>query len=278
VRGDLPARGERRIALGRILAATLGVDVSDEVVVIAQAADGSLGNDLYHVSGIFRSGLDLVDGGVAILDLGVAQQLLSLEPQQIHEIAIRTTSPGAARRVASALQTTLGGSDLEVAPWQTLIPQLATWVAMSDSWSWIMYVIVFALAAISVLNTMLMAVFERLHEFGVLAAIGMRPRSIVGMVVTEVAALAVVSLILATILGFPILYWVVANGIDLSSMTDGFSMSGVPVGPILRGDWVLSQFAVAAMLLVLCAVVAGLYPATRAASADPARLTRGELR
>jgi ABC-type lipoprotein release transport system permease subunit len=71
---------------------------------------------------------------------------------------------------------------------------------------------------------------------------------------------------------------VVGPGIDLSSLTGGFSLSGVAVGPIIRGEWVWKQFATAGLLLLVCAVVAGLHPAARAARADPARLTRGELR
>ncbi len=277
-RGDLPAQGEKKIALGQLAATTLGVDLGGEIVLITQAADGSLGNDLYSVSGIFRTGLDLVDGGMAILDLGAAQELLALDSNQVHEIAIRATTPADARRVAGMIESYFGDSRLEVAPWQVLAPELSGWIAMSDSWLWIMYAIVFALAAISVLNTMLMAVFERLREFGVMTAIGMTPLSIIGMVIVEVMALACVSLVLAIALGVPLIKWLVDSGIDLSSLTGGFSLSGVAVGPIIRGDWVWREFGVASVLLVLCAAIAGLYPATRAARADPARLTRGELR
>lgn len=276
--GDLPARDERTIAIGDLAAATLGVALGDEIVVITQAADGSLGNELFRLSGTFRTGLELVDGGVAILDLGAAQDLLALPRDKVHEIAVRTTAPAEARGVAAALRRELGVAGLDIEPWQTLAPELSSWVAMSDSWLWIMYAIVFALAAISVLNTMLMAVFERMREFGVLAAIGMRPAAVIGMVLVEVAALALVSLLAALLLGAPLLHFVVGRGLDLSSLTGGFSLSGVAVGPILRGAWVFSEFAVAAALLVACALLAGLWPAGRAARADPARLTRGELR
>ncbi len=277
-RGNLPARGQKRIALGHLAATTLGVDLGGEIVLITQAADGSLGNDLYEVAGVFRTGLDLVDGSMAVLDLGAAQELLAMSADQVHEIAVRVTTPAEARAVAKAIQTDLGNDRLEVAPWQVLAPELSAWIAMSDGWLWIMYAIVFALAAISVLNTMLMAVFERLREFGVLAAVGMKPASIVGMVIVEVIALACVSLLLAVALGVPLIHYMVETGLDLSSMTGGFSLSGVAVGPIIRGDWVLPEFGVAGILLVMCAALAGLYPATRAARADPAQLTRGELR
>jgi ABC-type lipoprotein release transport system permease subunit len=276
--GNFPGRGERTLGLGALAATTLGVEIGDEIVLITQAADGSLGNDLYTVGGVFRTGLDILDGAMVILDLGVAQELLALSPQQIHEIALRATSPADAASVADSLESAMAGGGVEVAPWQILAPELSSWVAMSDSWLWILYAIVFALAAISVLNTMLMAVFERMREFGVLAALGMKPMAIIALVVVEVAALAVVSLVVALVIGAPLLRHVVGPGLDLSSLTGGFSLSGVAVGPIIRGEWVWRQFAVAGLLLLLCAVVAGLHPAARAARADPARLTRGELR
>ncbi len=275
--GSLPAPRRKQIAVGRLAATTLGVGIGDEVVIITQAADGSMGNDLYTVSGVFRTGIDLVDGGSAFLSLDDAQELLSLAPQQVHEIALRATSPADAQAIAATLSDKVGGG-IEVAPWQTLAPELSSWVAMSDSWLWIMYAIVFALAAIAVLNTMLMAVFERLRELGVLAAIGMQPSGIIALVVLEVAALAMVSLAVATLVGIPLLRYVVGTGIDLSGLTGGFSVSGVSVGPIIHGDWVWSEFALAGVLLVLCAAVAGLYPAVRAARVDPALLTRGEVR
>ncbi len=276
--GDLPGRGERTIAVGRSLANTLGVSPGSELILLTQAADGSLGNDLYTVSGIFRTGLEMVDGGMVVLDLGVAQELLALEAGRIHEIALRSTSPARAMEVAAAIEQSLGVEDISVAPWQELAPQLAGWVAMSDSWMWIMYLIVFVLAAISVLNTMLMAVFERLREFGVMAAVGMQPRTIITMVLAEVISLALVSLLVATILGAPLVHWITNSGIDLSATTDGISMSGTVVDPVIRGAWAPAEFAVAAGLLVVCAALAGLYPATRAARTDPARLTRGEIR
>lgn len=278
VAGDLPGSGDKTIALGKLAASTLGVGLGDEIVIITQAADGSLGNDVYRLGGIFDTGLSLIDGGLAVLNLEAAQQLMALPADKVHEIALRTAAPVEARPVAQSLGEALHVDDIEISPWQTLTPELSSWVAISDSWMWIMYAIVFALAAISVLNTMLMAVFERMREFGVLAAIGMRPAAVIGMVLVEVAALATVSLLVAMVLGAPLLYRVVGRGLDLSSLTGGFSMSGVNVGPIIRGEWVLFEFGLAGALLVSCAVVAGLYPAVRAARADPAKLTRGELR
>lgn len=281
--GVAPARAEvlpgvGQILIGDRLAGTLAVEPGAELVLLTQAADGSLGNDVYTIAGIFRTGVDLVDGGLVVMNIADLQELLVLEPQRIHEIAIRTADPRSAPQVAQRLARRFESRGVEVAAWPNLAPEISAYVAMTDGWMWIMYLIVLSLATIAILNTMLMAVFERFREFGVLSAIGMRPLHIVLLVAVEVAALACVSLIAAVVLGTPILHWLVHSGIDLRSLTEGFTLSGVPIDPILRGAWASSRFATSAVLLIAFALIAGLYPAIRAARVDPSTLTRGEMR
>lgn len=272
--------GERsgEVLLGVALARALGVEPGASVVVLTQAADGSLGNEVYRVAGLLETGVEAVDAGLLVAGLADVQEILALGPERVHEIALRTGSPAQAPETASRLASRLGGDDLEVAAWPELAPEIGGWVAMSEGWNWITYAIILTLAAVAVLNTMLMAVFERFREFGVLAAMGMRPGHVVALVTWEVASLAAVGLVAAAALGFPLLSWLVHTGIDLSAITSGLTMSGVALAPVMRGVWTPFHFALSALLLVAFALVAGLYPAVKAARVDPALLTRGELR
>jgi ABC-type lipoprotein release transport system permease subunit len=267
-----------QIVIGERLARTLAITPGDELVVLTQATDGSLGNDVYRVTGLFRTGVDQLDGGLVVMSLDDLQELLALPHPRIHEIAVRSADPATARALAARLAQHIAQEDIEVAAWPVLAPDIAAYVAMSDGWMWILYAIVLTLAAMAVLNTMLMAVFERFREFGVLTALGMRPRHIILLVVSEVAGLAVVSLAAAVLLGTPLIHWLVTSGVDLSRITGGFTMLGVAIGPVLRGAWVVREFLLSAALLVGFALLGGLYPAARAAAVNPARLTRGELR
>jgi ABC-type lipoprotein release transport system permease subunit len=278
VAGRAVADGAKEIAVGPRLARTLAVSPGDDLVVLTQAADGSLGNDVFSLTGVFRTGVDAIDGGLAVTGLDDLQDLLVLERGRIHEIAIRGSDPTTAPELALHLRQVVGSSGIEIAAWPTLAPEITAYVSMSDGWLRIMYLVVLSLAAIAILNTMLMAVFERFREFGVLAAIGMRPAQIVLLVCAEVAALAAVSLVAAVALGAPLLHWLIHTGIDLRSLTAGFTLSGVAMSPILRGAWTSREFAVSAALLVAFALLSGLYPAVRAARVDPAVLTRGEMR
>ena len=87
--GRLPSPGANELLLGSEMARQLEVAPGGEVVVVAPAADGSMGNDLFVVSGIFRTGLSEVDLSHALLPLDSLQRLVALEPSRVHEIAIR---------------------------------------------------------------------------------------------------------------------------------------------------------------------------------------------
>jgi putative ABC transport system permease protein len=265
------------VLIGKRLARTLAVRPGDEIVILTQAADGSLGNDLYRLAGCFETGVDTIDSGLVVMHLDALQNLLVLPPARLHEIALRTDDATKATAVAARLSAELGNG-LDVAAWPTLAPQIAGYLAMSDGWLWLLYLIVLGLACIAVLNTMLMAVFERFREFGVLAAIGMRPLHVILLVAFEVLGLAVVSLVAAAAIGAPLLRWEIEHGIDLRSMTSGYTMSGVAMSPIMRGAWDPGSLVTAALLLIVFALLSGLYPAVRATRADPAALTRGEPR
>ena len=93
--------------MGDKLASTIGVRLGSEIVLLTQAADGSMGNDVYTVVGIFHTGLDAMDRGLVLMPLSSLQELLQLPPGRIHEIGIKLNDITAATTVAAALQTRL---------------------------------------------------------------------------------------------------------------------------------------------------------------------------
>ena len=118
-----------RIVLGDKLAGVIGVDVGSEIVLLTQAADGSMGNDLYTVCGIFHTGLDVMDWNLVLMTLPALQDLLRLTPKRIHEVGIKLNNITEATTVASALQTRLSKTlPVEVSPWPELAPELADYV------------------------------------------------------------------------------------------------------------------------------------------------------
>ncbi|UCC47522.1 MAG: ABC transporter permease [Gemmatimonadota bacterium] len=277
VRGQIPGAGANEIMIGEEMARQLEVAVGDEVILVAPAADGSLGNDLYSVSGIFRSGMAELDASYALLPIGTLQTLVALAPNRVHEIAASTTDPWLAEQAADRL---VGGlaplvPDIAVEPWSRLRPEMMEYVRLVEGWYVIVVVIVFAIAVFGVANTMLMATFERRREFAVMLALGTTPWRVTWTVLAEAFSLGLVSLLVGAAITFPLLVWWHNAPPDLSWLYGDFTMFGALVRPVLRVEYNAEMAVRTAFALLLTAVLASLYPAARAARVPPADTLSG---
>ena len=264
-------RTPKTVAIGDKLASTIHVEVGGEVVLLTQAADGSMGNDLYKVGGIFRTGLDGMDRSLIVMPISSLQDILQLPPGRIHEVGLKLYDIDGANVVAADLATSLGKLlPVRVMPWSVLAPELADYVQFNRGVTNVLFFIFFILAIIGIMNTMLMAVFERTREFGMLMALGMGPAQVIGLVISEAAGLACVSLVLGAALGSPLLWYLQARGLDLGGKTGGVvTIAGVVVGHLWYGRQDFPAYIQAAIGLGITALLSALYPAWRAAHLRP---------
>jgi len=270
VEGSLATLPQGQIVIGQILADELTARLGSEIAVVTQAADGTMGNELYTVSGIVRTGMIAVDRSLALLHIDDLQALLALPAGRIHEVALHIELVETAASVAEGLtRVVTTPSDLRFDPWQTLAPQISEYLTLTRSSNWMLLLIVGTFAAFGVLNTMLMAVFERTHEIGVLAALGLRPRQILATIVVESVGLAIVGLAGGLLLGAAGIGYFATYGWDLGRWTDGVTMAGVLFDPVLRATWDWDATANSALVLAAVTIVAGLIPAVRAARMRP---------
>jgi ABC-type lipoprotein release transport system permease subunit len=265
-----------RVVVGDKLAGVIGVEVGSEIVLLTQAADGSMGNDLYTVGGIFHTGLDVMDRNLVLMPLSSLQDLLHLTPARIHEVGIKLYNITEATTVASALGARLSKAlPVQVSAWPELAPELADYVQFNHGVTLVLFLIFFLLAVIGIMNTMLMAVFERTRELGMLMALGMRPVQVIGLIMAEAAGLAAASLVLGAAIGAPLLWYLQAHGLDLGGATgEVVSVAGVVVGHLWYGRQDFSAYAQAAVGLGVTALVSALYPAWRAAHFRPTEAIR----
>jgi ABC-type lipoprotein release transport system permease subunit len=272
----LTARVPKGVVIGDKLASTIGIELNSEIVLLTQAADGSMGNDVYTVVGILHTGLDSVDRGLVLMTLSSLQDLLHLAPARIHEVGIKLNHITAASSVAAALEVRLGKSlPVRVMAWPELAPELANYVQFNHGVTVVLFFIFFLVAVIGVMNTMLMAVYERTREFGMLMAVGMRPAQVIGLILTEAAGLGVASLVVGATLGVPLLWYLQVHGLDLGGATGGVvSVAGVVVGHLWYGRQDYPAYSQAALGLAATALVSALYPAWRAAQLRPTEAMR----
>ena len=275
--GRLPRTGKRELVMGEEMTRHLGVAVGDEIVLVAPGADGSIANDLYTLTGVFRTGLVAFDTTFVVMPIRDLQLLVVLDPVRIHEIAVATADPKAAEAAALRLAESAGDIDpsVTVAPWSELHPLIVDYVGLVEGAYWIILVIVFTVAVFGVANTILMATFERRREFAVILALGATPRSIMGVVLSESMAIGVLSLAAGAAVTLPLMVWWHNAPPGLSWLYGNTSLGGVLLTPSLRIAYDVEAWIGASVALLLTALVAGLYPACRAARTPPADTLSG---
>ena len=271
-RGRPPAAGTRQVLIGSEMARKLGVGPGSEVVLVAPAADGSLGNDLFTVSGVYRTGVRELDAAYALLPLGTLQGLLALAPGRVHEIALGLSDPWTATAVADSARAVLAAAAVpaDVRAWPRFRPEIADYARLARASNWILIAIVFAMAVFGVANTMVMATFERRREFAVVRALGTTRTGVARTVVYEGLILGAFALVAGALLTAPILVWWHRSPPDMSFLYGGFTMAGALVRPVLRVQYSVEAPLLSAAALLVTAVLAAAYPAWRATRVPPA--------
>ena len=260
----------RELLVASGLATELQASVGSEIAAVTQAADGSMGNELYQVVGIIRTGLALLDRSLAVLHVADLQDLLALTRTEFHELALRSDDPAAAPALASSLNRDKSlPENSEARDWGQLAPQLRDYLALFDSFYGFIIGFVALFAALGVLNTMMMAVFERTREVGVVTALGMLPSRMVTILLMEAVFLTLIGLVVGFVLSAAVMQPLGTHGLDLSRWTGELSMLNTRMDPVLHFKWVWGNVLWSAVSLLLANLLASLIPALRATRMDP---------
>jgi ABC-type lipoprotein release transport system permease subunit len=279
----------REAVIGQGLARQLQVGPGDELVVFLEGADGSLGNELLELVGVVRTGNTQLDRGTVYIHLEDAQYVAALG-DGIHHLAVRVVDLAAAGHAAAGIASAIGAAygmpadtivvaegRLVVQPWQELVPSLHQMIELSRNSYWIMYLLIYLVAAVGVLNTQRMSAMERRREFGVMMAIGMRPRRMFRTLLVETAVLGLVGAALGAVLGGLLGWYHSVWGFDLGAFSGGgsFSYMGVTFSERLHFDLTTAALVQPVVIMIGVAVISGLVPALRAARIDPAPTIAG---
>jgi ABC-type lipoprotein release transport system permease subunit len=253
------------VVLGRKLANALEAEVGSELVAVVQAADGSIGNDLFRVTGILKTVSSDIDRSAALLHDRDFQELF-VGGGRVHEIALTSHGGRSSQAVADAVRGAAGSS--EVLTWQQLAPGPAQMLELFAA-IMVIFGLIFGLAAgSSVMNSMLMSTFDRLREFGVIKALGATPWRIIRDVASEALVMGLLFSGLGAALGVLANYYLAIRGIDLGGEGD-LLFSGVAFDPIWRSTLSVEGVVGSVVLMCVVSVLAALYPAAKAARLDP---------
>jgi len=258
---------EDMIVIGRGLAEELELEIGDRITLAGKSKNESIRQRTMTIAGLFDLGLKDAEKSLVFISLVEAGSLFNLRDQAT-EVAISLHAVGMEDQVIGELQPAL--REYEVDSWLTLNPEFTQVMDLSIMATTFFGFIVVAMACIGILNLMMMAVFERTREMGVLAALGMKGRQVMSLFLLEGAMIGAVGAVVGCTLGWlAMLAFNLSGGYDMSSFTsageiyalmgDAFYATIDPVSIVQLG-----------LLLVVMALLASLIPAWQAARKEPA--------
>ena len=255
-----------KIVLGKKLALSLAAKVGSELVVFVQGADGSLGNELFYVSGILKNVADNIDRGAAII-LKNDFDILFSSNDLIHEIALNSKGNFEPEEIQDLMSAEI--KDVEINTWKQLMPTISLMTEKMSVFMRTLFSLIFTIAAgLGIMNTMIMSTYDRMKEFGIIRAIGATPWRIIKQVSLEAITLTVIASIIGTIVGLSVALYFQKYGFDVSGQGN-LSFGGVVMDPIWKASVSLEIVLLPITLMILICVISSLYPASIAARIKP---------
>ena len=260
----LSADDVNQAVVGRLLAKNLRVTIGDELTLLGQGRDGSIAATVVQVKGIFSSGIDEFDRSAIQIPLVAFQDTFSMD-EAVHEVVVIGKSLSDVSRIKAKLKAALSGLNsrkpLKVLDWQELMPGLRQAIEMDLVSGLIFYGLLIIVVAFSILNTFLMAIFERTREFGVMMAIGTTPRRLTKILLIESISMTLIGILAGILIGIGVTYYFQINGIDFSGGSELLSQFGI-TGRMYPKLSFLSV-SIGPFMVLFFTLIAALYPALK---------------
>ncbi|MEE2901941.1 MAG: FtsX-like permease family protein [Myxococcota bacterium] len=263
----LDEKTEMGAVIGKKLAKKLKVDVGDEIVVLVQSADGSMGNELLKVVGIFKAVGENIDRSAVMIRSQDFASLFAAE-NMIHEIAFTTSKPQELTKTMADLETIKGSNEL--LSWKQLLEAFSEMMTMGKKFMGLFAFIFALVAGLGVMNTMLMATHDRVKEFGVLKALGASSGRILTGITQEAFILSAFSCIFGVLIGVAVTMYLEQYGLDLRAYAgDTINFSGVSLDSVYKAKLVFGHVRLSVFMMLIICPISALYPAFKAARLDP---------
>lgn len=258
-----------QILIGQKLAENLGIRERSRLVLSFQGLDGTIIYGAFRVTGIFKTESTMFDRSTVFIREHELLTLLGSEPIY-HEIAIRLNTV----QSVDSLYTVLKASydHLSVKDWRELAPELKLMDDMIGVQLNIFLAVILFAMLFGITNTMLMSVMERVREFGVLMAVGMKRRKVFAMIILETIVLSFVGGALGMILASLTIAYFNFAGIDLSAFAIGLSEFGMEA--MLHPTLPIYFYVSITIMILFTAIFSAIYPAIKAIRLKPATAIR----
>jgi len=252
------------IVIGRKLAERLGLKIHAKIVLSFQRPDGTIVYGAFRIVGLFDTESTLFDGTTVFVRHADLDPLVGAP--LVHELAVRLTTNDSLASVQRRIATAYPSPQVET--WEDLAPELKITAESADITNAIFLGIILLALLFGVTNTMLMSVLDRVREFGVLMAVGMKRRKVFMMIILETLLLSITGGIAGVGLGVATVAWVGRSGINLGWWSQGLSLYGINtmLYPVIHP----SAYPTLGIMVICTAIFAALYPAIKAVRLNPA--------
>ncbi len=269
---------DRGIVVGQRLAESLELELGDRVVYQGEGAEkGETVARMFRVRGIFSTGTPEADGFLAFAHIDAAQELLPGE-DPAHQVAAFLTDDSQLESqlpAATAAMAAAGHDGLEVLDWKGALPELIEFIEMDRKFGDMMWFVLGLMVAFAVLNTVLMGVLERTREFGVMMAVGLSPKRLASLVLTEAFIMGLIGAAVGMVIGVAATWPMVEYGWDLTEyMGEAGAMEGVPMEMHIYSVYDWGRMSLFAVIGVIFTVVASLWPAWMVVRMEPVEAMR----
>jgi ABC-type lipoprotein release transport system permease subunit len=255
---------DKGIIIGLKLADDLDTGLGKRIVVMTQDPDNEIADRGFRVVGLFDASMQNLEEGFVFAGQATVQKLLKIG-DQVHEIAVL----GEGFRDVDLLYAEIAraaGPNASTLPWYELDSYLGTMLAVMDGFVLVWIIVVFLALSFGLVNTLVMAVFERVREIGLMLALGMKPIVILGQIIFESFFLLVIGLVIGNALAWATVI-PLADGINVSVVGEGMEMFGA--SSVLYPELLLDDIIMANVIVIVLGLVASLSPAWRASRYQP---------
>ena len=255
------------IVISQETANDYGIKINSKVVVTMQDVNGEITSGAFKVVGIFKTSNNMFDKMNAFVKIEDLRKLYQMD-QGAHEIAVWLENHELAEKKSMEYQSKY--QQLEILPWLDLQPGMRMMLSMFDTYLYIIVGIILFALLFSIVNTMLMAVLERVREIGMLMAIGMTKGRVFKMIMSETVIMTMIGAPIGLLLSWVLITYFGTAGIHLNGAAYedlGFSST---IYPFLKAS---GYFEVAIMVFIM-AMIASIYPAIKALRLEPVNAIR----